>query len=106
MVCWGVPKNAASNTMLVGRDWFSFPGASAAALDQLRASARVKLPESYFALLSHSNGGEGPLPVQPFNLCLYPVEEVIEIESDRTYQEFFPELFVVGGKRWRRSDWL
>jgi hypothetical protein len=35
--------------------------------------------------------------VDPFNLCLYSAEEVIEIERERWYREFFPGLFVIGG---------
>ena len=51
-------------------------GASAQAIDALRAAAPTELPASYLHLLSVSNGGEGPLPVNPFNLCLDAAEEV------------------------------
>lgn len=48
--------------MLEDREWAAAPGASNAALEQLRRAAPVQLPESYFALLAESYGGEGPLP--------------------------------------------
>ena len=62
--------------MLEGRDWYQMAGASAQTIDDLRSAAPDELPPSYLHLLSVSNGGEGPLPVSPFNLCLDPGEEV------------------------------
>ncbi len=63
----------------------------------LKSVATVDLPGSYYSLLSFSNGGEGPLPVQPLWLCLYPAEEVCQIERDGIFHEFFAKLFVIGG---------
>jgi hypothetical protein len=83
--------------VLEGREWHQVGGASAAAIAQLKAVAPVTLPESYFSLLSFSNGGEGPLSVPPLWFCLYPAEEVVEIEQAGTFREFFPNLFVIGG---------
>ena len=83
--------------MLKGREWYQVEGASVAAIAQLKAVAPVRLPESYFSLLSFSNGGEGPLAVRPLRLCLYPAEEVAGIEQAGTFREFFPNLFVIGG---------
>jgi hypothetical protein len=83
--------------VLENREWHRVDGASAAAIARLRATAPASLPESYFALLTFSNGGEGPLPVQPLWLCLYSAEEVTEIEQTGTFRESFPKLFVIGG---------
>ena len=83
--------------MLDGREWHKVDGASPEAIAQLRAVAPVDLPQSYLSFLTFSNGGEGPLAVQPFCLCLYPAEEVIQIEREGTFREFFPGLFVIGG---------
>ena len=83
--------------MLEDREWHGAKGASSAALALLKSVAPVDLPESYYSLLSFSNGGEGPLPVQPLWLCLYPAEEVVQIERDGTFREFFAKLFVIGG---------
>lgn len=83
--------------MLEGQEWHKADGASSAALAQLRAVAPAELPESYFSLLTFSNGGEGPLAVQPFWLCLYLAEEVVQIEQDGDFKEFFDSFFVIGG---------
>jgi len=79
------------------RDWHAAEGASADALARLRDVAPVQLPERYLELLAFSNGGEGPLPVQPFRFCLYPAEEAAEIEREGDFREFFPDFFVFGG---------
>lgn len=83
--------------MLEDREWVGSPGASLDAIEQLKAVAPVALPESYYALLSYSNGGEGPLLRPPYNFCLHSAEETIDIERDGTFHEFFPQIFVVGG---------
>jgi hypothetical protein len=85
------------NRVLQGREWHKVQGASPAAIEQLKVAAPCSLPESYLSLLSLSNGGEGPLPVQPWWLCLYPAEEVVQIEQAGTFREFFSKLFVIGG---------
>jgi hypothetical protein len=56
--------------MLEGRDWVAVSGAAAEELSRLRAVVPDDLPEKYIQLLAFSNGGEGPLPSQPYNLCL------------------------------------
>lgn len=82
--------------MLERKKWVLRDSAPKELLTQLAAIAPITLPESYLALLSDSNGGEGPLSVQPFWLVLYPAEEVAVIESEGRYHEFFPGLFVIG----------
>jgi hypothetical protein len=83
--------------MLEGREWHKVEGASERAIAELREVAPRSLPESYFSLLSFSNGGEGPLPVQPLWLCLYPAEEVVQLARQGTFEECFSGLFVIGG---------
>jgi hypothetical protein len=39
------------------------------------------MPASYFSLLSFSDGGEGPLAVQPFYLCLDPTAELLSAKA-------------------------
>lgn len=82
--------------MLEDREWRGAEGASSEVLALLKSITPVDLPESYYSLLSLSNGGEGPLPVQPLWLCLYAAEEVIRIERTGTFKEFFANLFVIG----------
>lgn len=82
--------------MLEGREWRRVGGASPAAIEHLKAIAPVALPASYLSLLAFSNGGEGPLAVQPYWLCLHPAEEVVHIEQSGILSEYFPKLFVIG----------
>ncbi|MDP1026774.1 SMI1/KNR4 family protein [Sphingomonas sp. KR1UV-12] len=82
--------------MLEGRDWHKLAAADDNDLRQLEEAAPVDLPASYLAFLRYSNGGEGPLPVQPLNLCLYPAEEVAQIAREGTFTECFQGLFVIG----------
>ena len=82
--------------MLEIQDWRKAEGASQAMLMELRQIAPLGIPESYFSLLAFSNGGEGPLQVQPLWLQLNPAEEVIRMMQEGDYREFFPELFVIG----------
>jgi hypothetical protein len=83
--------------MLDDREWRKVGGAAPDAIAKLRVISPAALPESYLALLSWSNGGEGPLPVQPYWFVLYPAEETIQIEEEDTFKDFFPGLFVIGG---------
>jgi hypothetical protein len=84
--------------MLEGRDWHGTAGASPQALEELRAAAPEELPESYLQLLSSSDGGEGPLPVIPFNLCLDPAREVIDrIRNGNSGQPEFDGFLIFGG---------
>ena len=78
------------------REWHGNPGASEEAIALLVAAAPVRLPKGYLALLSESDGGEGPLPVQPFKIVLNSASEVVKDYQDGTFEEFFPGLFVVG----------
>ena len=83
--------------VLKNREWHKVDGASADAITALKSLAPVDLPESYYSLLSFSNGGEGPLAVQPLWFQLYPAEETAQIEREGTFREFFKGLFVIGG---------
>ena len=56
--------------MLDGRDWYRVAGATAEDLARLESVAPSHLPARYLDLLAFSNGGEGPLAVAPYNLCL------------------------------------
>jgi hypothetical protein len=73
-------------------------GASAQTIEKSRAAAPDELPASYLQLLSATDGGEGPLPVNPFNLCLDPAHEVIARVSNGNYrQSEFDEFLIFGG---------
>jgi SMI1 / KNR4 family (SUKH-1) len=79
------------------RKWSQREPASVEAIAGLNAVANVPLPTEYLQLLAFSNGGEGPLAVQPWNFCLDSAEEATKYQSERTFEEFFPGFFVFGG---------
>jgi hypothetical protein len=84
--------------MLEGRDWFANPPASADELKEIRRVFPKSVPDSYFDLLAHSNGGEGPLPVNPFNFCLDPIVTALDAFQSRNYER--PDMdgfLVIGG---------
>lgn len=81
--------------MLEGR-WFKVDGASPEALSGLRVVAPASLPQTYYDLLAYSNGGEGPLCVQPLWLSLFPAEEVVRLALAGTFRDAFPNLLVIG----------
>jgi len=83
--------------MLEGRDWSGTNGASPAAVNLLRSVAPTDIPSGLIELLHHTDGGEGPLPVQPLWFCLYPAAEIAQIEREGNFKEIFPDLFVIGG---------
>jgi hypothetical protein len=83
--------------VLLDREWHKVEGGSVDAIAALKSLVSVDLPESYYSLLAFSNGGEGPLAVQPLWFVLYPAEETAQIERDGTFREFFEGLFVIGG---------
>lgn len=84
--------------MLDDRDWYRVAGASAQQIEELRAAAPGELPESYVALLSFSDGGEGPLSVQPYNLVLDPAQEVVARIANGNYgQPEFDGFLIFGG---------
>lgn len=55
------------------------------------------LPDEYYQLLSESNGGEGPLPVNPVYFVLDSAETASNPESIALYKQMAPGLFVFGG---------
>jgi hypothetical protein len=84
--------------MLEGRDWYAVAGASPDTIQELRHAAPRDLPESYVALLTFSDGGEGQLSVRPYNLVLDPTQEVISRIANRNYgQPEFDGFLIFGG---------
>lgn len=83
--------------MLEGRDWFRVGGASADELARLQAVVPNHLPERYLDLLAFTNGGEGPLAVQPFNLCLDPAAIVAETANDGNHGRADMQGFLIFG---------
>jgi hypothetical protein len=82
--------------VLEGRDWYRVDGAPPGDIEALKRTAKKALPESYFALLAHSNGGEGPLATSPFQFQLDPALVTMQQIIDDTFAQFFPGLVVFG----------
>jgi hypothetical protein len=84
--------------MLERRDWFAVSGATAEGLSRLRAVSPHDIPERYLDLLAFSNGGEGPLPSKPYNLCLDAAETVAEtIANENHGQADLRGFLIIGG---------
>ena len=78
------------------REWFKAEGASDDAVSSLKRAAAIELPTLYLALLRFSNGGEGPLPISPYNFCLDSAEDAAQNQRAGTFKEFFTGFFVFG----------
>lgn len=83
--------------MLQARDWFSKPSASKSELAEIREALPPTIPPAYFDLLAESNGGEGPLPVNPYNFCLDPVATVLDAFRSRNYDRPDLDGFLIFG---------
>jgi hypothetical protein len=83
--------------MLQGRDWHRLAGASESDLEALRSISRAALAESYFQLLFYSDGGEGPLPINPFYFQLDSVNAAIESIKTQNYGRSDLEGFQIIG---------
>lgn len=83
--------------MLEGRDWSGASGATVEDLARLRAVAPPDLPPRYVDLLAFSDGGEGPLPITPSNLCLDPAATVAETIATRNYGRTDLQGFLIIG---------
>jgi hypothetical protein len=81
---------------ILERDWHALPGASDEAIRRLAEAVPITLPNSYLSLLRLTNGGEGPLARQPYNLCLDAAEDVADTATSRRYEEFFPSFIIIG----------
>jgi hypothetical protein len=78
------------------REWQGADGASPKLIERLRKVMPADLPPEYFHLLAFSNGGEGPLPVEPCNFCLDEGEHAAEQFADKIFDADFPDFFVIG----------
>ncbi|WP_421580913.1 SMI1/KNR4 family protein [Shinella sp. M31] len=84
--------------MLEGRNWTGENGATSDDLARLRLAAPENLPQRYLDLLAFSDGGEGPLPVSPYNFCLDSVTTVTAtIASSNHGQADLDGFLIIGG---------
>ena len=76
--------------------WHACSAASAKSIEALERELGDRLPNEYLKFLAWSNGGEGPLLVQPYTLCLDSAEEVLRQWQEGQYREYFPSFLVIG----------
>ncbi|MGO9483842.1 MAG: SMI1/KNR4 family protein [Rhodomicrobium sp.] len=81
---------------ILERDWLPANGASPEAVALLRETTPVRLPETFFALLAATNGGEGPLARQPFYVQLDSAEVITEALETARHEEFFDGFVIIG----------
>lgn len=77
--------------------WNRSTGAVDANINQLRNIGKDQLPEDYLQFLKVSDGADGYLSNDPYYAIIYPCSEVVQIEKDGTFKEYFAGLFVFGG---------
>jgi hypothetical protein len=80
-----------------GAAWSREPPADPQAIKRLRAAAQDRVPASYLAFLAFSNGGEGPLAVEPGWFVIWPVEEILENNQGYQVDKQLPGFFGFGG---------
>ena len=84
--------------MLEGREWLGVGGVTAEDLTRLRSVAPANLPQRYLDLLAFSDGGEGPLPIAPYNFCLDSAATVAAtIENGNQGQADLEGFLIFGG---------
>lgn len=84
--------------MLEGREWVGASGATLEDLARLRLVAPANLPQRYFEFLAFSDGGEGPLAISPYNLCLDSASTVATTIASRNHgQADLKDFLIIGG---------
>lgn len=84
--------------MLEGRNWYANAPATLDELSEIKEAFPSTIPSAYFDLLAESNGGEGPLPVNPFNFCLDSAATVLDAFRSRNYgRTDLDGFFIFGG---------
>jgi hypothetical protein len=79
-----------------GRAWQGNVGASAEALSKLRAASHLPLPGKLYEFLAFSDGGEGPLPLNPFYFILTSAAVIADNLNSHVFEEFFRGFLIFG----------
>ena len=74
----------------------SEPAANPGAVAAVSAALGIELPEGYLTLLRLSNGGGGPLGVEPSWFQLWPADEALASNRGYEVHEYQPGLFGFG----------
>jgi hypothetical protein len=76
--------------------WTRREAASEDAIRALTAWCGFNLPNEYLTFLRYSNGGEGPLCIEPWWFQLCRAEEVIAYNQGYNVDRFVPAYFAIG----------
>lgn len=76
--------------------WTRHAPASEKAIARLIAFCDFSLPNAYLTFLRFSNGGEGPLSIDPWWFQLYSAEKVIANNKGYNVAEFLPGYLLIG----------
>ena len=68
--------------------WDGNAPAEISAIDRLRRVAGVQLPEEYLAFLAFSDGGEGPLAIDPGYIVIDCASTAASQKEEKTFEEF------------------
>ncbi|MEI8196031.1 MAG: SMI1/KNR4 family protein, partial [Phycisphaerae bacterium] len=63
----------------------------------LKRECRHPLPDLYLDFLRFSNGGFGPLQVQPYTFVCFEITEVLELHTHPHYANWLHDFVVIGG---------
>ena len=77
-------------------NWMRSQPASDKAIRALIAKCDFPLPEEFLSFLRYSNGGEGPLCIEPWWFRIDPAEQVIENNNGYSVEESVPGHFMIG----------
>ncbi|WZO98912.1 SMI1/KNR4 family protein [Isosphaeraceae bacterium EP7] len=72
------------------------PPADPAEIAALRTDSGIELPEDYLDLLRLSNGGGGPLDVEPGWFQIWPAGDVLPLNRNHEVQQSIPGLIGFG----------
>lgn len=78
-------------------EWMGNAPAPQSDLDRLRRIEGIDLPEDYLRFLGFSDGGEGPLGIEPGCVVIDPAASAASQNEEKVFEEFFPGFFFFGG---------
>ena len=84
-------RSIESLTTLLARQ----PGAQQSEIERAASRLRVHLPDDYVRFMLDSNGAEGAIGLSGY-LVLWPIEQLVPMNSNYGTMEYAPELVLIG----------
>ena len=98
------PEDAAPPVLRPDQRWERQPGADHDAIDQLAIAAQGRLPTGLLRFLGWSNGGEGPLAVEPGWIELDDASYLISTLEDPDLAVLNTSFLMIG--KGRKDEWI